>query len=1004
MFVWHICDTALQNLDPFSTSGPTEPIQRDETIFNPLAQATAIRESLSQLPGVASSVFSSFSSILKGTAPQERVDDSSAEQYIKPSESSQYQCFYDQSLNAPDTQQIADIQPIAPAFYSPTDLNLVRPEATLSPSALQDSNTYRLKDRKKHYAQIPGLYSHNLNIAANVLSSPTPPLPAPSPLAQPAENIQPKSNNSTFSLTSFFGASLLDNKQNTTLPQSSETVPGISDTSNFVAPFLQQQQQPTEQFIPFIQSDAVAGTDFSQRSQASIPYAAPTTFNLSPYQQKPVQSTPEIEPLSTQLQKTHLLNHPLPAIASFNQSPSVALTPPPVAIAPPTNTAPPTVAADPSSYRLRGKPLYKKPAQQDNYNCSPYQPSPLNPSSSPFVNAAPVVLPPSALPPNVQPFSPALFGNQPQSIGQLPPQSTPSPIQLFNPDAQPIVSSIIPAFAPPIADSATSSAVPQRIEQFQPKVEDYNQQSFEERSQNIQTPIQLFNSAATSYDQLPSQTHFQQLQPESVRPQIFEAPPQTLPTPIQLFNPAAPFVEQPPPQTLFDPFQPKFESSQAKSFEASPHDTSTPIELFNPLAQECQDIRPHSSEAPPQIAPIQLFNPATVSDEQPPPQTYFEPAFEDLQAPPQSVPTPNQLFGSAEQPASQTIFERLEPEDEFTQSQLFGQVLPPKAALSPIQLFQPAAASPSPPVPNQINSDQFQQTNFGSNQLELSDTSQPPESAPSPFQLFNPIASEAEHQPQAITPVPNVDVLDLFSQNEVSTTLSGSTLPHLQSFFDQSAQSSRAIESIESTEIPQSPESFQSTASHNKQAPNQISSPILFDLATAVGDHCANLEVNQSATTPLAHWTHVDGENNRLFDNAIAFGTSNASEAITTSIEPTALFVDANANVDQQNLFNDLPPLSEVQKDEQDKNFNIIRTNLLNKRIESITSVNRTDSDNTESLSIASVIVEPASSAQSEISEYATDTTTTRSLTEPLQAQLAVSKQVCLLFVFFFCW
>lgn len=85
---------ALQNLDAFSSSATLdEPQHRDETIFSPLAQATAIKDSLSQLPGVASSVFSSFSNILKGTSSPNQFlrEDHTREEATFSNPSAQYQ-------------------------------------------------------------------------------------------------------------------------------------------------------------------------------------------------------------------------------------------------------------------------------------------------------------------------------------------------------------------------------------------------------------------------------------------------------------------------------------------------------------------------------------------------------------------------------------------------------------------------------------------------------------------------------------------------------------------------------------------------------------------------------------------------------------------------------------------------------------------------------------------------------------------------------------------------
>lgn len=81
-------------MDVFSSSTTLdEPQHRDETIFSPLAQATAIKDSLSQLPGVASSVFSSFSSILKGTSSPNQFprEDHTREEATFSNPSAQYQ-------------------------------------------------------------------------------------------------------------------------------------------------------------------------------------------------------------------------------------------------------------------------------------------------------------------------------------------------------------------------------------------------------------------------------------------------------------------------------------------------------------------------------------------------------------------------------------------------------------------------------------------------------------------------------------------------------------------------------------------------------------------------------------------------------------------------------------------------------------------------------------------------------------------------------------------------
>lgn len=97
-----------------------------------------------------------------------------------------------------------------------------------------------------------------------------------------------------------------------------------------------------------------------------------------------------------------------------------------------------------------------------------------------------------------------------------------------------------------------------------------------------------------------------------------------------------------------------------------------------------------------------------------------------------------------------------------------------------------------------------------------------------------------------------------------------------------------------------------------------------------------------------------------------------------------------------QSFFNDPPLLTDVQENVQDSNYSLIRTNVLNKRIERIAQIENslTGQDSSETLSTASVIVEPPSSAQSVISEYVSEPqsadVTSQSVPDTLQ-----STQVC---------
>lgn len=85
-----------------------------------------------------------------------------------------------------------------------------------------------------------------------------------------------------------------------------------------------------------------------------------------------------------------------------------------------------------------------------------------------------------------------------------------------------------------------------------------------------------------------------------------------------------------------------------------------------------------------------------------------------------------------------------------------------------------------------------------------------------------------------------------------------------------------------------------------------------------------------------------------------------------------------------QSFFNEPPPLSDLQENVQEKNFNFIRTNLLNKRIERIANA---ETASPETLSVASVVAEAGSSAQSERS-YAEQPTTIDVPLQSLQSSL----------------
>lgn len=397
----------LQNLDTFSA--PTFEEQqrshqyREESQFNPLAQAAAIKDSLSQLPGVASSVLSSFSSILKGTTSNPLTDINSNSQAQYHEADTPYQCFYDPTTlvqQQQSTEQSTDlVPPVAPTFYSPSDPSLlIRPEASLSPSSVQSNNTYRLKERKKQYAPIPGLNANITNIPTNLSASPSPAFVQP---AQPVQSIQPpipstdynqtKPANS-FSLSSIFGAPLLDKIQSTVLPRQSDTpqtdfgdnleqlsvssfeaapsadigssqplpVPQIFNPTQFNTSLPRQQIQnaPVSSNPPFVpRAQPPAFSNFFNPVSSSVPLNTaqqlPSSQSSLNYNQFPKVPTPQTDS-----------NFSAPTSASI--SPALSQHSISSAYLPPsqTSTLPPSGQSQPlRTYRLQGKAHYRKPTQ-----------------------------------------------------------------------------------------------------------------------------------------------------------------------------------------------------------------------------------------------------------------------------------------------------------------------------------------------------------------------------------------------------------------------------------------------------------------------------------------------------------------------------------------------------------------------------------------------------------------------------------------------------------------
>ncbi|XP_055323400.1 uncharacterized protein LOC129578613 isoform X2 [Sitodiplosis mosellana] len=977
----------LQNLDtflPVATDEQQQQQQRDENIFS---QATAIKDSLSQLPvvlpGVASSVFSSFSSILKGgrTSPYPPGKDSSSHTSADPSNyteqlaenhetstTNQYQCFYDQSIQQQQQQQQLQ-QPetpaVVPTFYSPTDPTIQRPEASLSPSSEnQSSNLYRLKERKKLYAPIPGLANNPNLISPNPIpSNSIPPNPSVSPspgLSQPTAAAAP-SQNSSFSLSSFFsGAPLLDK----VLPK-------------FPEPAVNVDQGPSQ---PFFYSPS------QQPAPTASQFFNPNQFSASdPHQQNPHSSNEENFVHSTQPPFIVSSVSAPPLQATLNQQP----TPPPIATVTSFNLNP---FQKPSVQQQQPAPRPPSTPQIFNVNASPL-------ATESTQQVPPTIQPSIAAPPVAQFFQPSPFSapnlQQPPTIGSSKihlAQSTPPP---FSVGAPPLPTAISSTPQTPVATQPTQTSTAQF----------FNPNQF--AAPSSQQPISSSGSFVQSNQPLgvntPPLQNQSSVQQPAVTPNLYNL------NPYQ--NPSAPL--QPPsassspalvqqtaiPNSYLPPSAAPPSSGQSVSYrlKGKPHyrqpnqavaqsQAANPSVLFfNPVPVQ-QPIATSNN--------FQIFNPLGFDNSQQPTQQASIAAIPSAQfpsAPPalipsQSVPSTQFPPSIPQIPIAQTPPVQF-PAVPVPQSE---SVAPPL----PVSVFNPFNQASSTPETSQVNL------------LEKPVLSQPPLSEN--VAEDKPIALQQDYQ-QSAPPLSFIVPQDAFPSLPINTSAISEPRKPLFSkpFTVRQTLSSENVAEVRfepikpEAEVESEPEPpkqpvildfFQSTPFDPFQ---QTQQNFNLDNITpqALNDSNANTD---SINTGVQNLT-LDTENNLITESAVQQSTEPIvfKPVETSTFDPISFFNNnstesvsrdsSNANELQiQSFFNEPPPLSETQENVQEKNFNFIRTNLLNKRIERIANA---ETASPETLSIASVIAEPASSAPSETSyiDPPTADVTAQSLPESLQ-------------------
>lgn len=875
----------LQNLDTFSPLTSDEQQrqqqqqlqnQRDELLFNPLAQAAAIKDSLSQLPGVASSVLSSFSSILKGrTSPYSAGEElhapnvpSSASPYpnqLTEGESegqenvtglNQFPSYYAQSIQ----EQSPEIPPVAPTFYSPTDPLILRPEASLSPpsaSGESTGNLYRLKERKKLYAPIPGLNANNNSnpIPLNqIQSNPIPPIPsAPSaPEINPA--YAPANQNASFSISSFFnGASLLDK----VLPKQSNPTADISSAGESCAQqmFIDHSSQATSNaaFEPFSISSHQSNT-----SEATTPFSI-TTPPSQIHSVSPSQSIPP--PV---LPNTFKLN-PFGSVPAQNQA--AAAAPPSASTAHLFNIG----ASPPPPQPLHS--ISDSPIAQPVNVETPPAPQFFNPSSTPQPANAPSFYQPSAIP------------SVPVSTEPNPFQAPPPNPTLYQPSASPVPALVQQTPIPP-------TYLPQSIPP---------------------------SGQVTSY-RLQGKPHYKK-------------PIQSTQFPNQVLNAQ--------PSQLFMPLPSAQPSIPASNFH-----------IFNPLAFDSSQQPEIQTQAQAQAPPSAQIQPSLVQAPHPTASSSANPLL------------PPPLPPSVSTPLNDTVnlYRKVPVDSGITAAQSnictsFNQTLPKTEDSNLNQSHQPIVpptsnVSLTPPPPQLLDSsaysNPFQPAVFNINTAAPGLTTDTLPEPPTPQQLEPFGQPEEPKLLNEIQPTSKVEQTALFTADNTTPAVEH---PTIQNFFEPSTTFDPFQVAQNNLILDNTKQTLDSENKNLENVNSGLQGLALDNENNFVDDSVAN--TNELNTFDPA--SYFSNSNNNISINDNNSCNDNASDQCVKSIA-------SNPN-EFQNFFNEPPPLSDLQENVQENNFNFIRTNLLNKRIERIANA---ETASPETLSVASVIAEPGSSAPSE--------------------------------------
>lgn len=667
----------LQNIQSAPTLDLTQDQQQIDTNLNPISAA------LAQLPNAASTVFSTFSSIIKGSSSYHKLDEPQHAQgppLAEPVNPTAYMFTSSFDPNAPP-----------PSFFSPTDDSLFKKQS----AEPEINNTFRLGGhKKKTYAHIPGLSSHQQqapvaqNFNVNPIMPPLPPVIEPvnhyqqeyqaAPAFNPYEAAQPKEPEKTnkFSFTSLLPSQLLEKIPSTkNLFSSNEQAPvyeqqSFNNNQDFsVMTSINDQPSQAANFFNNAQPNQFHGSAQQDQSQivqqTPVNFFNPMQFNTSPFAQHkasdqisgilphaqlpvalPSVSMPDFAPppMMIATPTNPITNQGMFQPNQFSTpNQSAANEPPRIdAISADTNCPPPTFfnpieASDMfkasqaddgkpknpySSSRLsRGVGLYKTRPMNETANTQQMFMPPMPSVQANFVSSTQTSFQPSMDHPNFSQFPP--MGQQPSTMARFPPAFDQTSVQQF----PPVIEQQTPTPFTPMIEQPNLSQLPQIVQQQVPT-------QVAPPSDQQKTP-----SRPPSIPPLPAGGNYGFVQHEPIVPEINST--ETFQHAVEQHQPFPPTVEPPTGSLFFNPIQVS-EQSSLNGFQRPPsrkksdlnvpeaEDVSAALNFFDssPTVQLLENVKPTqlmTNEAPIEATPTFNF----VQPKPTAPESFFSNDTED---------------------------------------------------------------------------------------------------------------------------------------------------------------------------------------------------------------------------------------------------------------------------------------------------------------------------------------------------------------------------------------